>query len=82
MLLEGRNKEVAGSTYRELRKVMRSIVENGYFDWKPPAEVEPEPKQPEITPSAEVPIVPETVNCLIRDMVSQFLVLIPLCAKM
>ncbi|XP_046441352.1 caprin homolog isoform X2 [Daphnia pulex] len=47
-LMEGRNKEVAGSTYRELKDLVFSIINNGYFDWKAPPEVEPEPVEPEI----------------------------------
>lgn len=59
-LLEGRNKEVAGSTYRELKELIMRIVDNGYFDWKPQPDPEPvpeEPQQPEVveTPLTEVP---------------------------
>lgn len=46
--MEGRNKEVAGSTYREIKDLVFSIINNGYFDWKAPPEVEPEPVEPEI----------------------------------
>ncbi|KAI9561812.1 hypothetical protein GHT06_012773 [Daphnia sinensis] len=47
-LMEGRNKEVAGSTYREIKDLVFSIINNGYFDWKAPPEVEPEPVEPEV----------------------------------
>lgn len=56
-LLEGRNKEVAGSTYREIKDLVLSIIQNGYFDWKPQMEVEPEVKEVEVVePVMEVPI--------------------------
>jgi len=46
-LLEGRNKEVAGSTYRELKELILRIVDSGYFDWKPQPEPEPVKEEPE-----------------------------------
>lgn len=46
--MEGRNKEVAGSTYREIKDLIFSIINNGYFDWKAPPEVEHEPLEPEV----------------------------------
>jgi hypothetical protein len=55
-LLEGRNKPVAGTTYRELRNLVLRIIQSGYFDWKPQSEViepEPEPKQPEVVMQEE-----------------------------
>jgi hypothetical protein len=39
---------VAVITYREIKELVFSIVNNGYFDWKAPPEVEPEPVEPEI----------------------------------
>ena len=49
-LLDGYNKEVAGSTYREIKELITRVVTVGYFDWKPQPEVkEPEPiKEPEV----------------------------------
>lgn len=47
-LLEGRNKDVAGSTYREIKVLVQSVIEKGYFDWKPQPEAEPEPIEPEV----------------------------------
>lgn len=56
-LLEGRNKEVAGSTYREIKNLIFSIINNGYFDWKPQP-LEPEPKELEVVdPVQELPHV-------------------------
>lgn len=55
-LLEGRNKEIAGSTYREIKGLVQSIIQNGYFDWKAQPEIEPELKEPEIVePIQEAP---------------------------
>ena len=34
-MLEGRNKSVAGTTYRELKILVQRIIQSGYFDWKP-----------------------------------------------
>jgi len=56
-LLEGRNKEVAGSTYRELKELILRIVDNGYFDWKAQPEPEPVIEEPE-----PVAVAPEAVQ--------------------
>ena len=51
-MLEGRNKPVAVTTYRELKNLVQRIIQSGYFDWKPQPEViipEPEPvREPEV----------------------------------
>lgn len=55
-LLDNRNKEVAGSSYREIKGMIQRIITAGYFDWKPQPEiVEPEPvKEPEVEALPEI----------------------------
>lgn len=55
-LLDNRNKEVAGSSYREIKGMIQRIITAGYFDWKPQPEiVEPEPpKEPQVEAVPEI----------------------------
>ena len=66
-LLEGRNKEVAGSTYRELKELILRIVDNGYFDWKPEPEPEPVIEEPEPVVAAPEVVEPEPTPSVTRN---------------
>jgi len=67
-LLEGRNKEVAGSTYRELKELILRIVDNGYFDWKPEPEPEPVIEEPEPVVAAPEVVEPEPTPSTFQEI--------------
>ena len=64
-LLDGIGKEVAGSTYREVKGLLQRIIQNGYLDWKP------QPEQPEpIQESEPTESAPEVVNNQLENVKS------------